>query len=138
MRLLYVDTGALLALLRARDDHHRRVRAHFDELRREGARLVTGDIVIAETATRLRYDTGLHAVLRLQDRVQATVAAGALRIRDGDDAVRRGAFAVMEQYADLTLSYGDAVGAVVAREMRADAVFGLDNVFRVMGFTVEP
>lgn len=44
----------------------------------------------------------------------------------------------MERYEGLALSYADAVGAVVARRVRADAVFALDNNFRIMGFTVEP
>lgn len=44
----------------------------------------------------------------------------------------------MATYADLRLSYADCVGAVVAKEARAAAVFGLDHDFRVLGFNLEP
>jgi predicted nucleic acid-binding protein len=44
----------------------------------------------------------------------------------------------MERHPDLTLSFTDCVGAVTATEGRAAAVFGLDNDFRVLGFTLEP
>jgi transcription-repair coupling factor (superfamily II helicase) len=50
----------------------------------------------------------------------------------------RNAFAIMAQHADLTLSYADAMGAAVAREVSAAAVLGLDHDFRILGFALEP
>ena len=44
----------------------------------------------------------------------------------------------MERHAGLTLSFTDCVGAGTATEGRAGAVFGLDNDFRALGFTLEP
>lgn len=137
-RTLYTDTGAFLALLYSRDRDHARVRAHFQALRRAGDRLVTGEPVIAETVTRLRYDAGLARVIAFRAVIERSVAGGALAIRESDPHLRRAAFGVLERYADLTLSYADATGAVIAGEGRVHAVFGLDNDFRVMGFPLEP
>lgn len=125
-------------MLWRRDRAHRRVRTHFLRLRRDGDLLVTSDPVIAETATRLRYDAGLQAALEFQRIMENSVSAGSLRVRDADPRLREAAFGVMARYGDLRLSYADCVGAVVAREIRADAVFGLDEDFRVMGFSLEP
>jgi hypothetical protein len=44
----------------------------------------------------------------------------------------------MAGYADLRLSYADCVGGVVARAVRAEVVFGLDDDLRVLGFALEP
>ncbi len=44
----------------------------------------------------------------------------------------------MECLTDRRLSYADGIGAAIAEERRVDAVFGLDNDFRVMGFALEP
>jgi hypothetical protein len=44
----------------------------------------------------------------------------------------------MERHPGLTLSFTDCVGAVTAAEGRAAAVFGLDNDFRALGFSLEP
>jgi len=44
----------------------------------------------------------------------------------------------MERYRDLTLSFTDCVGAVTAREGNAEAVFGFDRDFAVLGFALEP
>lgn len=137
-RTLYTDTGAFLALLYSRDRDHERVRAHFQALRRAGDRLVTSEPVIAETVTRLRYDAGPARAIAFRAVIERSVAGGALAIRESDPNLRRAAFGVLEQYADLALSYADATGAAIAGEGRVQAVFGLDNDFRVMGFPLEP
>lgn len=138
MRTVYVDTGAFIALLWRRDRAHERVRTHLERLRADGDLLLTSEPVVAETATRLRYDAGLPAALAFRRALEQALAGGQLRIRDGDARLRDAAFEVMAQYADLRLSYADCVGAAVARESRCGAVFGLDEDFRAMGFSLEP
>lgn len=137
-RLLYADTGAFVGLLWSRDAAHERLRGHLRLLRAAGDRLVTCEAVVAETVTRLRYDAGLGRVQAFRDLLFEAGARGTLVVRNSDDDQRRAAFAVLDRFADLRISYADAVGAVIARERRVDAVFGLDNDFRVMGFTLEP
>jgi hypothetical protein len=76
---------------------------------------VTSNIVLAETATRLRYDAEFEAALQFRRLIEEAVAVGALSVR-----------------------YSDCVGAVAAREARAAAVFGLDTDFSLLGFALEP
>jgi len=137
VRIVYVDTGAWIALLWVRDRAHRRLADHVRRIAKDSL-LVTSEPAVAETATRLRYDTGLAATLAFHRYVEEATQLGKLRIRETDAALRRQAFAIMKQHADLTLSYADCVGAAVAREVRASAVLALDNDFRVLGFTLEP
>lgn len=137
-RLLYVDTGAFIALLYGRDRAHPVVSAHLRELTAAGTRLISSEPVVSETVTRLRYDAGLHRVVAFRAVLQRAIAQGSLTIRESGDDLRRDAFDLLERFADLRLSYADAVGAAIARERRVDAVFGLDNDFRVMGFSLEP
>jgi predicted nucleic acid-binding protein len=138
VRVVYVDTGAWIALLWARDRAHRRMADHFRALREAGDLLVTSEPAVGETATRLRYDAGLSATLTFHGFLEAALNAGRLRLRDTDSDLRRRAFAIMERHGDLALSYADCIGAAVAREIGAKAVLGLDNDFRVLGFTLEP
>lgn len=137
-RLLYADTSALIALVHAGDDQHAPVAAHFRRLRADRDRLVTCEAVVSETVTRLRYDAGLRTLHRFRSVLERSAAHGSFVVRESSPEDRRAAFDVMERFADLTVSYADAVGAVIARERRVDAVFGLDNDFRVMGFVLEP
>lgn len=100
--------------------------------------LLTSNLVIAETATRLRYDAGLPAALGFRGVVDEAVAAGRLLVRHADADLESKGWDVMARYADLTLSFTDCVGAVTAREGSAAAIFGLDADFRVLGFVLEP
>lgn len=138
MRRVYVDTGAFIALISPRDQDHEQVVDHFRLLRANRDMLFASDPAIGETVTRLRYDAGLAAVTRFRDVVERSVARGSLQVHESDPQLRADALRQMERFGGLALSYADAVGAVVARRVRADVVFALDHDFQVMGFTVEP
>jgi predicted nucleic acid-binding protein len=114
------------------------VRDHYAKLREEGATLLSSNLVIAETATRLRYDAGLPAALAFRALIEQAVDAGLLGLRYADAELDARAWELMEQYAALTLSFTDCVGAVTAREARAETVFGLDADFTRLGFALEP
>ncbi len=137
-RLLYADTGAFIALIFRRDQAHQSVSDHFRKLRASGDRLVTSEPVVAETVTRLRYDVGLPAVRAFRALVEQAGDRGTLVVRESDVKLRAAAFDVLNRFADLRLSYADAVGAAIAEQRRVDAVLGLDHDFRIMGFTLEP
>lgn len=138
MTVVHVDTGAFIALLWTRDRAHVRVAEAFESLRQEGARLLTCDPVIGETATRLRYDAGLDATLRFHDLIQQAVTAGQLDVVESGPDLRAAAFEIMGRFEGLSLSYADAVGAAAARLHDVEVVLGLDNDFRVLGFRLVP
>lgn len=100
--------------------------------------LLTSNLVVAETATRLRYDAGLPSALAFRDLLEEAVETGRLILRHADQELESRGWDLMAQYGDLALSFADCVGAVTARDANAAAVFGLDADFRVLGFTLEP
>jgi uncharacterized protein len=138
LRIVYVDTGALIALIWRRDRQHDRVREHYARLHEARDALLTSSLVIAETATRLRYDAGLRAALAFRELIEQAEATGALNVRRPDADLESRAWDVMERYDDRALSFTDCVGAVTARDGAAEAVFGLDADFAVLGFALEP
>lgn len=133
-----MDTGAWIALLWQRDRAHETMRRHFLRLREEHSDLITSDPVIGEATTCLRYDAGIDAVAKFRRVLEEAVVASTLRVRESDGKLRRRAFEIIEQFADLRLSYADGIGAAVAEEIDADAVFGLDHHFRILGRRLEP
>lgn len=114
------------------------MREHYGRLRERRDGLLTSNLVLAETATRLRYDAGRPAALAFRDLMDEAVAGGSVVVRYADAELDGKAGAVMERYADRSLSFVDCVGAVTAREAGAAAVFGLDADFTVLGFALEP
>jgi predicted nucleic acid-binding protein len=121
-----------------RDRDHERVRAHYFRLRDGGTQLLTSNLVVAETATRLRYDAELPTSLAFRSILEEAVGAGRLSVRYADEELDGRAWEVMARYADRALSFTDCVGAVTARDAGAAAVFGLDADFSVLGFALEP
>ena len=138
MRLLYVDTGYLLALTLRRDRHHGAATGHFRSLRQAPVVLLSTDAVLGETFTRLRYDAGVKAVRTLRDALDQVQAAGTLRVQESGPDLRARALDLIEQYDSRALSYADALGAVVARQAGVDAVLGFDDDFRILGLALEP
>ena len=114
------------------------MRAHYQKLRESRDTLLTSNLVLAETATRLRYDAGLAFALGFRELIDDAVARNTLTVRYTDAELDATAWDVMEQYRDRLLSFADCVGAVTAREARAAGVFGLDADFTVLGFALEP
>jgi predicted nucleic acid-binding protein len=138
VRQVYVDSGALIALLRPHDRAHRRMLAHFQYLLEHRDVLVTTDIAVAEAATQLRRDPGLHLVLAFRDALARSVRGGGIRILGSDDMLRQRAFSVMAAHPDIALTYGDCVAAALASNKRVAAIVGLSPALRKLGYEVEP
>ena len=78
--MIFVDTGAWIAIYKRNDLHHREAITIYNSLRDAETQLLTTDYVIDETVTRLRYDTNHSvAVAFLEFIGNAEIAAGANR-----------------------------------------------------------
>jgi predicted nucleic acid-binding protein len=95
--VVYADSGAFIALLWRRDRAHARVRDHYTALREAGDVLLTSDLVVSETATRLRFDAGLDAALAFRSLLEEAVAAGRLIVRHADAELDARAWDLMER-----------------------------------------
>ena len=138
MTVVFVDTGAWIALLSGNDRHHERAFTYYEGLVSDGIRLLTTSDVVDETATRLRYDVGLTAAVAFRDMLEAAVTARRVRLAWVDAGVHREAWALLERHADVELSLTDATSAVVARRAKVSEVFGFDGDFRALGFDLRP
>lgn len=138
MSTVFVDTSGWIALLSRDDRLHERALSRYDELTRDGSRLLTNNYVVDETATRLRYGLGLRVALDYRQMLLGAVAARRLRITWIDERSEARAWGLLEQYRDVTLSLTDATCAVSARAARIVEVFGCDRDFEALGFVVLP
>lgn len=138
MRSVLVDTGAWIALLSRNDQYAEPAQARYRELAAEGARLVTTNYVVDETATRLRYGAGLDAALGYRRMLEASISQRRLRIAWVDDSLEREGWRLLEQYRDVVLSLTDAVTGAVARRSKIGEIFGFDSDFEALGLLVRP
>jgi len=138
VKTVLVDTGAWIALLSRGDQHAGAATERYADLAGEGARLVTTNYIVDETATRLRYGAGLDAALAYRRMLDDSVKARRLRIAWIDETIERESWRILEQYRAVTLSLTDATTAATARRTRIEEIFGFDRDFEALGLLVLP
>ncbi len=99
---------------------------------------MTTSYIVDEAATRLRYDLGLDDALRFRDTIQEAERTKRLRIVWIDRRLADAAWSLLEQYADVPLSFTDATTVAVARSRRIREIFAFDDDFEAAGLSVGP
>jgi uncharacterized protein len=85
--MIFVDTGAWIALTDTSDQYHLKARRIYAELKRKRPRFLTTEYVVDETITRLRYDADHPTALRCLALLFQAEKAGTLQIVYTDNDV---------------------------------------------------
>lgn len=131
--MIFVDTGAWIALLNRRDQHHQEAATVYRSLQQQRSRLLTTDYVLDETITRLRYDTTHALAVIFLGRIELLVETGVLTLVEIDKDVFEKAVALFRQYDSARLSFTDCTSFVVCKENNISEAFAFDQHFFIMG-----
>lgn len=134
--MIFVDTGAWIALTDASDQYHQKALLIYAELKKSRPGFLTSDYVMDETITRLRYDADHPTALRCIDLLLKAEASGALRIIYTDKATFGQALAIFRQYDTAKLSLTDCVSFAVCKSHRIYRAFSFDQHFAMMGLSL--
>lgn len=134
-RRVFVDTGAWLALVDRSDGLHRQAVSTLPDVLRPDSRLVTTNLVIAESYTLIRRRIGHHAAVSFLDSLRTSPH---LERVYSDQRLELAAEEILRRYADQPLSYVDAVSFAVMQAENMSEAFAFDHHFRVAGFTTVP
>ena len=128
---LFVDSGAWIALRSRRDRHHVEADRLFREALARRVRLITTNLVIAETHRLTLFRAGLQPALRALERIDASPSV-TLHCATADDhaAARRW----IQRMAPRPITYADAVSFAVMEANRCMHVLGFDDDFAAAGF----
>jgi predicted nucleic acid-binding protein len=132
---LFVDSGAWIALRSRRDQHHVEADRLFREALQRPIRLVTTNLVLAETHRLTLFRAGAAAALRALDRLDASERV-TIHFTTADDhaAARRW----LERLAPRPITYTDAVSFAVMEALACRHVLGFDRDFAAAGFLLWP
>jgi len=134
--MIFVDTGAWIAVTDTFDQYHRQAVKIYSLLKKERKRFVTTDYVIDETVTRLRYDAGHSSALRYLDLLALAQETGTLRIVYNTEAIFQKAITVFRRYDTVDISLTDCVSFVVCQQLEILYAFSFDKHFPIMGISL--
>ena len=134
--MIFVDTGAWIAILNPNDQYHPEAMAIYNNLRDREAQLLTTDYVIDEAVTRLRYDTNHPVAVAFLEFMGNAEIAGGLTIVEIDKNVFEKAKALFRQYNSARLSFTDCTSFVVCHERNIREAFAFDQHFSMMGINL--
>ena len=92
--MIFVDTGAWIAILNPNDQYHREAVAVYRHFQQQKTRFLTTDYVIDETVTRLRYDTNHSIAVMFLERIELLVETNVLTLIEIDNRLFREAIAL--------------------------------------------
>ena len=129
--LIFVDTGAWVALALTRDPLHARARATWEQLLGDGVRLHTSVAVVMETFTFLDRNASRRVALAWKDSLTGVPHLKVLTssVKDLEQAWR-----YFERPDLHKLSAVDAVSFVLMAERRIRVAFAFDSHFAAAGF----
>ena len=130
---VFVDSGGWIALLSARDAHHAEAEELFRTAVSHRVRLLTTNLVIAETHRALLFRAGPVAALRALDRIEASPRTALTFVGDAEHAT---ALHWLRRLDDQEISYTDAASFAVMTATRCRTVLGFDRDFVIAGFTL--
>lgn len=134
--MIFVDTGAWIAIYKRNDRHHREAVAIYNNLRDQETQLLTTDYVIDEAVTRLRYDTNHSVAVAFLAFIENAEITGGLNVVEINKDVFGKAKALFRQYDSARLSFTDCTSFVVCRENNIFEAFAFDQHFPIMGINL--
>lgn len=129
--IVFADTSAYLALLKADDDDHAAAAAIWAHLGRQRATIHSTNYVLLETLALCQRRFGLEAVQLFQQDISPLIHVSWIE----EEVHQAGVTAVLAA-GRRRLSLVDWISFLTARQLAVDAVFAFDEHFAEQGFKV--
>ena len=135
MNAVFVDTGALVARVLPRDQHHRASRRGWDTLENVDVRLFSSEHVLDEAVSLLARQAGAaYAAQWARDHLVSNEIVWLNACRDDwHEALRW-----LEKFSDQKLSLTDCLSFALMRREGIGAAFSFDHHFELAGFELWP
>ncbi|MFH0787218.1 MAG: PIN domain-containing protein [Pseudomonadota bacterium] len=132
---IFVDTGAWFALADRSDGYHSKTVAIFPRILNEFNRLVTTNLVVAESYSLIRRSLGHQAAIILLEKIEASPRIVKMY---SDHQLEIMAGEILRKYSDQNFTYTDAVSFALMKQQGIQEAFSFDRHFTVAGFKLIP
>lgn len=134
--MIFVDTGAWIALTDRKDQKYGKAVAIFNRLRQQKERLLTTDYIVDETVTRLRYDLNHSVGVKFLELVEQAEKTGVLTLIRIDEKLFEEAKSLFRTYDSAILSFTDCTSFAVCQMLNLNAAVAFDQHFPMMGISL--
>ncbi|MCY3871272.1 MAG: PIN domain-containing protein, partial [Gemmatimonadetes bacterium] len=114
--MIFVDSGAWIALSNQRDQNHTDAVTIYADLKRQKTRFLTTDYVLDETITRLRYDVSHSVAVQFLDFIERAKKIDGLTVTEIDKTLFQEAKRLFRQYDSAKLSFTDCTSFAVCQK----------------------
>jgi predicted nucleic acid-binding protein len=132
---LFVDTSAWYALAVSSAPQHRKVSESLRDRIEGGARIVTTNLIVAETHVLLLRRTNRNVALTF---VRTVGRAPNIVVSSSPEYEENAVTDWLERFDDQSFSFTDAVSFAVMSDRGLREVLALDHHFAVAGFEIVP
>lgn len=137
--MIFVDTGAWVALEDVKDSHHETALQFKRELLRERTRLITTSYVLDESYTLLLLDVGYLKTVRFKHAIDEMIRLKLVVAFHVTPDIEVEAWKVFERFnQDKQWSFTDCTSKVMMERLGLVEVFTFDHHFDQMNFIRKP
>ena len=129
---VFVDAGAWYALADRNDANHRKAAKIYPSLLSTAGRLVTSNLVVAETYVLILHELGHAAALSFLERIKTSPRIALIY---STEDIESEAQTLLGKYRDHDFSYADAVSFTIMKRQKIVKAFAFDRHFLTAGFT---
>ena len=134
--MIFVDTGAWIALSDRKDQHHGDAVEIYTRLKQQKERLSTTDYLVDETVTRLRYDLSHSVAVKFLDFIERAEETDVLTVIRINETLSQEAKRLFRQYDSAKLSFTDCTSFAVCQMYKISEAFAFDQHFTMVGITL--
>lgn len=117
------------------DAHHKKARQAYPGQLRKRRKLITTNLVIAETYTLLRKAAGHTVAITF---LEMLAASPRIEKIVSTEIHEQAAYQLLKQYQDQDFSFVDAVNFTVMKQRKVQDAFAFDKHFYTAGFVLVP
>jgi len=134
-RRYFIDSSAFIAVIDKDDQNHLSAISFFRYLIIEKSlKLITSNLVIAESYTRILYRTYFDSARRFLEMIYSSD----IQIIYSDAKIEQATEEILYKYSNLKLSYTDAVSFSIMRKNKIENAFTFDKHFQSVGMKIFP
>jgi len=137
--MIFVDTGAWVALEDKRDIHHAAALQFKSDLVATKTRLITTNYILDETYTLLLLDVGYFKTVSFKHTLDELIHHNVVIVLHITPDIEIEAWGVFERFnQDKKWSFTDCTSKVIIERLGFVEVFSFDHHFEQMGFIRKP